>query len=198
MLPTGDYHTIWLWFLINRTGDEIEISEWEDSPLMDHQAQVNANLKSRGSSGTDRRGDTEIVRYYPGVDIACNTCHESVFDYLSYCEEYDRDKYTDDDGDADWEMLQSDLDNRTGMVSYAFEGDRGSKTECDNCGEDFFYRNLLDHIIHAHAGGHEIRSINQSKRTPAGFIRQDTIVHGHLCHDCMEWFKGASVDGTIK
>jgi hypothetical protein len=184
-LPTGDYYTIYLWFLINRTGDEIEISECEDSHLMDHQWWVNADLKSRGST------DPEIVRYYPGVDIACSTCHEIVFDYLSYCEEYDRDKYTDDDGDTEWEMLQSDLNNREGMVSYAFDGDRGSKTECDNCGEDFFYSTLLDHTIHADAGGHGIRSFDQSRRN-------DSIVHGHLCHDCMDWFKGASTDGTIK
>ena len=184
-IATGDYTTIWLWFLINRMGDEIEIGEWDDSSLMYHQWQVNADLKSRDST------DSQRVYYYPGVDLACNTCHESVFDYLSYCDDVDRDKYTDDDGDTEWEMLQSDLNKRTGIIQYAFEGDRGSKTECDNCGEEFFYRTLLDHIIHAEAGGHGIRSIDQSRS-------KDSIVHGHLCHDCMDWFKGASTGGTIK
>lgn len=186
MIPTGDLFYIDLGIVVNR-GGELVVEEMEESQLISHQRQNDFNLAQKDAK----------VRYWIGADVGCSECNETLVDYLSYYPE-DRERYVDDDGDFDWELMQSDLENDTGMIGYAFQGDRGSKTRCANCAEEFFYTNLMEHMIHADGEGNEIspiRGVPRSQFVPAG--RRDVVVHGHLCHPCMDWFKSTLVKGRI-
>lgn len=186
MIPTGDLIYIDPSYCINRRFDTsmIEIEEMAESNLIRHQRSNDFNLAHKNAK----------VRYWIGADVGCPECSEALWDYLSYYPE-DRQKYVDDDGDMDWEHIASDLDNDTGMIGYAFEGYRGSKTQCANCEEEFFYTNLLDHMIHADGEGNEIRPIRGFPKATVG--RGDVVVHGFLCDPCMEWFKSTLVEGRI-
>jgi len=183
MIPTGDLFYIDLGIVVNR-GGELVVEEMEESNLIRHQRGNDFNLSHK-----DAR-----VRYWIGADVGCPECSDVLFDYLSYYPE-DRERYVDEDGDFDWELMQSDLENDNGMIGYAFQGDRGSKTDCANCEQEFFYTNLMDHMIHADGGGNEISPLRGYPRAPVG--RSDTIVHGFLCDPCMEWFKSTLVKGRI-
>ena len=189
MIPTGDLHYIDLGIVVNRCyGDELIIDEMEESQLIRHQRGNDFNLAQKDAK----------VRYWIGADVGCSECSETLWEYLSYYEG-ERERYLDDDGESiDWELMQSDLENDTGMIGYAFQGDRGSSARCANCAEGFFYTNLMGHMIHADGGGHEIspiRGVPRSHFVPAG--RRDVVVHGFLCDPCMEWFKSTLVEGRI-
>ncbi len=186
MIPTGDLIYIDPSYCINRRFDTFMIAteEMVESNLIRHQRSNDFNLAHKNAK----------VRYWIGTDVGCPECSEAVWDYLSYYPE-DRQKYEDDDGDVDWELMQSDLDNDTSMISYAFQGDRGSKTRCANCEEEFFYINLMDHIIHADGEGNELSPIRGYPKAPVG--ESAFIAHGYLCNPCMEWFKKSLVEGRI-
>ena len=159
-----------------------------ESKLIRHQRGNDFVLQHKGAK----------VRYWIGADVGCSECSEAILNYLSYYPE-DRERYVDDDGDMDWELMQSDLENDSGMIRYAFEGDRGSKTRCANCEEEFFYTNLLDHMVHADGEGNEISSMSPFAPVGAGLLPtpKDVVVHGFLCDPCMEWFKSTLVEGRI-
>lgn len=185
MIPTGDLLYIDLGIVVNRCyDDELIIDEMMESNLIRHQRGNDFILAHKNAK----------VRYWIGADVGCSECSEMLVDFLHYYPE-DRETYVDDDGDFDWELMQSDLENGTGMIQYAFEGDRSSKTRCANCEQEFFYRNLLEHMIHADGEGNGIRPIRGYPKSPGG--RGDVIVHGFLCHPCMEWFKESLVKGRI-
>lgn len=186
IIPTGDLIYIDLGIVVNRCYDdeELVIDEMMESNLIRHQRSNDFNLSHKDAK----------VRYWIGVDIGCSECSEALWDYLSYYPE-DRQKYVDDDGDMDWEHIASDLDNDTGMIYYAFEGDRGSKTQCANCEEEFFYTNLMKHMIHADGEGNRLSPIRGYPKAPVG--ESDFIAHGYLCDPCMEWFKKSLVEGRI-
>lgn len=185
-IPTGDLIYIDQGYCINRRFDTsmIVTEEMMESNLIRHQ---------RGNDFVLQHKDAK-VRYWIGADVGCSECSEALLNYLSYYPE-DREIYIDDDGNIDWELMQSDLENASGMIRYAFEGDRGSKTRCANCEEEFFYTNLLDHMIHADGEGNEIRPIRGFPKATVG--RGDVVVHGFLCDPCMEWFKSTLVEGRI-
>ena len=186
MIPTGDLFYIDLGIVVNRChDDELIVEEFTESNLISHQRQNDFNLSYKDAK----------VRYWIGADVGCSECNEALLDFLSYYPD-DRERYVDDDGDFDWELLQSDLENDNGMIGYAFEGDRSSTTQCANCEEEFFYRNLMEHMIHADGEGNEIRPIHGFPKTSVG-RRSDVIVHGFLCYPCMEWFRSSLVDGRI-
>lgn len=191
-LKTGHIEEVSPQAIINRRfGDDLEFEETIDSRLMEHQYVARHDLSSR-----DRVDDPDqLLHYYPGVDVGCETCSDTVLWHLRYYPE-DRGEYEDDDGELDWELMQQQLEKerpRGFNIQYAFSGDRGSKTNCANCGEEFFYTNLLDHMGHANAGGHRLRSIR-----PQNSERIHETLHFELCLPCMDWFKGASKGGTIK
>ena len=187
MIPTGDLLYIDQGYCINRRFDTFMIvtEEMAESNLIRHQRSNDFNLAHKNA----------IVRYgISGADVGCSECNDMLFDFLHYYPE-DRERYVDDEGDIDWELMQSDLEDDTSMIRYAFEGDRSSMTTCANCEQEFFYRNLLDHIVHADGEGNEISPIRGFPKSPAG--RNDVIVHGFLCDPCMEWFKESLVEGRI-
>ena len=187
MLPTGDLLYIDLGIVVNRCHDidELIIDEMMESNLIRHQRGNDFNLAHKNAK----------VRYWIGADVGCSECSDALWEYLSYYEG-DRERYSDDDGDSmDWELMQSDLDNDNGPIIYAFHGDRSSKTQCSNCNKEFFYANLKDHMVHADGEGNNISPLRGYPRSPVG--RSDTIVHGYLCHPCMEWFRSSLIDGRI-
>jgi len=122
MIPTGDLLYIDLGIVVNRCyDDELIIDEMMESNLIRHQRGNDFILAHKNAK----------VRYWIGADVGCSECSEMLVDFLHYYPE-DRETYVDDDGDFDWELMQSDLENGTGMIQYAFEGDRSSKTRCAN------------------------------------------------------------------
>ena len=181
-LKTGYIEEVSPQAIINRRfGADLEFEETMDSRLVQHRNAARYDLMFR-----DRVEDPDqLLHYYPGVDVGCETCSDATLEYLRYYPE-DREEYEDDDGELDWELMQEQLESPMGSnIQYAFHGDRGSKTNCANCGEKFFYTSLLDHMGHANAGGHPLREIR-----PSTSKRIHDTLHFELCQPCMDWFVG--------
>lgn len=176
---TGYFLGIELTTTINLLGRDLEYEETEPSGLIKHQRMCLA----RGGPLA------ENLFYYPGVDVGCGHCSDQIWSYLSYHPE-DREPYLDDEGEIDWEAIQSELETGGGMATYAFHTDRGESLTCDNCRNRFRVVDERVSLYHANAGGATI-----PPAVPGGRDSED--LHGHLCDPCMEWFRSRLVAGRI-
>jgi len=179
-IPTGWLMDAETTSVINRRDDLIQAPEMIDSYLVQHQQ----TCLARGGPLA------EHLFYYLGVDVGCSHCSDQVWDYLSYDPE-ERELYEDDDGELDWEVIQSDLEKGNGIVPYAFSTDRSENLTCDNCRVRFHVVDERDALYHANAGGSIIPAVNPR--------REDSEeIHGHLCGPCREWFKSSLHKGRIR